>query len=94
MKNKIQFIPLLFFLVNIFIYLIFHFVFKYDLNRKLYYEFHTNIIPILVFGNIFVSILFFIILYKKRKYDKIYYPLIPIFIYVILFIMALIIVFK
>ncbi|AZB11512.1 hypothetical protein EG344_23090 [Chryseobacterium sp. G0162] len=94
MKNKIQFIPLLFFLINVFIYLIFHFAFKYDLNRKFYYEFHTSIIPILVFGNIFVSILFFVILYMKREYDKMYYSLIPVFIYVILFIIALVIAFK
>lgn len=94
MKNKIQFIPLLFFIVNIFIYLIFHFLFKYDLNRKLYYEFYTNILVILVFGNIFISILFFVILYMKKMYEKIYYSLIPVFIYIIFFIISLVIIFK
>lgn len=94
MKNKIQYIPLLFFLVNVFIYLTFRIIFKYDMNRKLYYDFHTNITPILVLLNFLVSIIFFIILYIKREYEKMYYALYPILIYVILFVITLIISFK
>lgn len=94
MKNKIQFIPLIFFLVNVVIYLIFHLVFKYDINRKLYYEFHTSVIPILVLGNIFTSILFFIILYIKKRYEKMYYSLLPILLYIIILTIFLVIAFK
>ncbi len=94
MKNKIQYIPLSFFGVNILIYLIFHFIFKYNMNRKLYYDFHTSITPMLILLNIFVSIMFFIILYSKKEYAKMYYTLYPILIYIILFVVLLFISFK
>lgn len=94
MKNKIHFIPLLFFFINAVIYLIFHFTFKYDLNRKLYYEFHNSILTILAFVNVFVSVLFFVICYTKKMYDNMYYTLIPILIYIIFFIISIVIAFK
>lgn len=94
MKSKIQFIPLFLLLINIFIYLIFHFLFKYDLNRALYYEFHTNIIPMLILGNVLLSILIFTILYLKKKYEIMYYSLIPILFYILLLIISLIVVFR
>ncbi len=94
MKKIIFYIPILFFAINVIIYLVFKFIFLYDLNRRLYYEFHTEVIPILILINVLLSILFFIILYLKKEYEKMYYSLIPILLYLIIFMISLIIIFK
>ncbi len=94
MKKKSHYIPILCFAINILIYSIFKILFRYDLNRKLYYEFHTEIVPILILMNISISVLFFVLLYLRRKYTKMYYALIPIILYIIILFVSLIKVFR
>jgi len=94
MKKKSHYIPTLCFAINLLIYLIFKILFRYDLNRKLYYEFHTEIVPILILMNISISVLFFVLLYLRRKYTKMYYALIPIILYIIILFISLIKVFR